>query len=131
MNMARLDDFLGLMDVTEIRETVSVKVGDRAFDFVVRPITEQEHTEFQRRSQNINRNKVSFDSSKYTDLVLGNCIIEPNFNDDAFLTKVNCVNGVEFLKKKLPAGAIVELSSQIQRLSGFDSYEVEIDNAKN
>ena len=129
--MGKLDDFLGLTDVSEIRQTVSVEVGDKTLELVVRPITEQEHSEFQRRSQNINKNKVTFDTSKYTDLILDNCIIEPNFNEEAFLKKVNCMRGVDFLKQKLPAGAIMEISSQIQKLSGFESYEVEIDNAKN
>ena len=37
----------------------------------------------------------------------------------------------EFLKKKFTAGVLTDIAQQIQELSGFESYEMEIENAKN
>lgn len=129
--MSRLDDFLGLNDVSELRETVELEFNGKKFQFVIRPLSDSEHNEYQKRCNNISKNKVMFDSGKYNKLLLDNCIVEPNFNDDAFLTKVGCSCGSEFLEKKFPAGILMELGVRIQKLSGFESYEMEIDNAKN
>ena len=129
--MSKLDEFLGLTDVSEVRKTIKVKVGDKEFDFIIRPITEDEHTEFQRRSNSINKNKVTFDSGKYNNLVLEACIVEPNFSNEDFLKKVKCISAIEFLNKKFPAGTLQDIAGEIQKLSGFESYEMEIENAKN
>ena len=129
--MSKLDDFLGLTDVSEVRKTVKVKVDGKELEVVVRPITEEEHTEFQRRSQNFTKNKMVFDSGKYNNLVLESCIVEPDFSDADFLKKVKCISAVEFLNKKFPAGTLQDIANEIQKLSGFESYEMEIENAKN
>ena len=129
--MSKLDDFLNLADVCEIRETVKINLGGKDFDFIIRPITEEEHTEFQRRSNVISKNKVSFDSGKYSNLVLESCIVEPNFRDTEFLKKAGCVSATEFINKKFPAGVISDIAQKIQKLSGFESYDLEIENAKN
>ena len=129
--MSKLDDFLNLTDVCEIKKEITVNLGGKDFKLVIRPITESEHTEFQRRSNVINKNKVTFDSGKYSSLVLEACIIEPNFKDAEFLKKANCVSATEFINKKFPAGVVADISQKIQELSGFESYDLEIENAKN
>lgn len=129
--MSKLEDFLGLTDISEVRKTIIVKVDGKELELVIRPITEEEHSEFQRRSNNISKNKVTFDSGKYNNLVLESCIVEPNFSDEAFLKKVKCISAIEFLNKKFPAGVLNDIAGEIQKLSGFESYELEIENAKN
>lgn len=129
--MSRLEDFLGLTDVSEIRNTISVKLGDKEFEFVIKPLSESEHNEFQKRCNVYNKNKVSFDNAKYNRLILESCIVEPDFNNADFLKKVGCISGVEFLEKKFPAGVLMDIGVEIQKLSGFNTYEVEIENAKN
>ena len=37
----------------------------------------------------------------------------------------------EFINKKFPAGVVSDIAIEIQKLSGFDSYEMEVENAKN
>ena len=37
--MSKLDDFLNLADVTEIRKTIKVNLGGKSFELVIRPIT--------------------------------------------------------------------------------------------
>lgn len=129
--MSKLDEFLGLEDVSEIRKTIAVKIGDKILDLVIRPLTEDEHTEFQRRSNTISKNRIAFDSGKYNDLLLSACIVEPNFADEGFLKKAHCISGIEFLKKKFTAGQLSDIATEIQKLSGFETFDMEIENAKN
>lgn len=129
--MSKLDDFLNLANVQDLKKTIKVTLDGKKFDIVIRPITEEEHTEFQRRSNVITKNKVAFDNGKYTSLVLESCIVEPNFKDAEFLKKAGCVSATEFINKKFPAGVVSDIAQKIQELSGFESYEMEIENAKN
>lgn len=129
--MSKLDDFLGLTDVSEIRKEISIKLDGKELNLVIRPLNKDEHTEFQRRSQTVTKNKMIFDPGKYNNLVIENCIVEPNFSDETFLKKAKCISASEFLKKKFTAGVLTDIAQQIQELSGFESYEMEIENAKN
>ena len=129
--MSKLDDFLGLTDVSEIRKEISVKLDGKELNLIIRPLNEDEHIEFQRRSQTVTKNKMIFDTGKYNSLIIENCIVEPNFSDEGFLKKVKCISASEFLKKKFAAGVLTDIAQQIQELSGFESYEMEIENAKN
>lgn len=129
--MSSLDEFLNLNDVMEIKETIPVIVNGKKLEIVVRPISETEHNEFQRRANEVKRNKLIFDSGKYKNLILESCIVEPNFKDAEFLKKAGCLSASEFINKKFPAGAVANIVERIQKLSGFDSYDMEIENAKN
>ncbi len=129
--MSKLDDFLGLTDVSEIRKEIKVVVGGKELQMTIRPITEDEHAEFQKRCQSFSKNKVIFDSTKYNNMILESCIVEPNFASEDFLKKAKCMTASEFLNKKFPAGTISDIASEIQKLSGFESFDMEIENAKN
>jgi hypothetical protein len=129
--MSKLDEFLALPDVSEVRKEITVEVNGKPMGFVIRPLTQAEHGDFQNRSYKMVGNKAMFNVPKYSKLVLANCLIEPNFNNAEFLKKAKCLNVDEFLDKKFPAGVLSEISSQIQKISGFDSLEAEIDDAKN
>lgn len=131
--MSSLDDFLALDDVKDVKQTVQEKINGKKFDFVIRPLTAEEHKEFQKRSYSIANkgSKVSFDVAKYKMLEVLNCVLEPDFSNADFLTKAGCTSAEEFYQKKIPAGVIADLSEKIEALSGFDSYEMEVDEAKN
>lgn len=129
--MSKLDDFLGLVDVSEMRKSIPVRMGDKELEIVVRPVSEQEHSEIQRRCNTMTKNKMTFDTGKYNECLIQTCIVEPNFNDADFLSKVGCLTAIDFLKRKFPAGVLMDIAVQIQKLSGFDTYEMEIENAKN
>lgn len=129
--MSKLEDFLGLVDVSEIRKTITVDLNGKKFDLVIRPLTDQEHQNIQKRCQNLVKNKMVFDSGKYNECLLEACIVEPNFSDAEFLAKVKCLTSTDFLKKKFPAGVLMDIGLQIQNLSGFDTMEIEVENAKN
>lgn len=129
--MSKLDDFLNLTNVSDIKKIIKINIGGKELELTIRPITEDEHTEFQRRSNIFSKNKVTFDAAKYSNLILEACIVEPNFRDAEFLKKAGCISAAEFINKKFPAGIVSEITQKIQELSGFESYDVEIENAKN
>lgn len=129
--MSKLDDFLGLTDVSEIRKTISIEIDGKVLELVIRPLSDQEHQSIQKRCQTMVKNKMIFDTGKYNESILQACIVEPNFNDATFLSKVNCMTAIDFLKRKFPAGVLMDIGVQIQNLSGFESYDMEIENAKN
>lgn len=129
--MSKLDDFLEMPDVSEIRETIKETVNGKEYEFVVRPLLQEEHSEFQKRSNNVKGKNITFDLGKYNRLVLDTCIIEPNFADAKFLQKVKCNSASEFLNKKFPAGILSDIAEKIQKLSGFEAIETDIEEAKN
>lgn len=128
--MSKLDEFLNLPDVSTIRETVVERIDGRDFEFVVRPLSQEEHSEFQKRSTSTGK-KINFDVGKYNRLVLESCIVEPNFKDENFLKKVKCQSAYDFMNTKFPAGVLADIASKIQSISGFDSIDMDIDTAKN
>ena len=129
--MSKLDDFLDMQDVSEIRETVKETVNGKEYEFIVRPLLQEEHSEFQKRANVIKGKNVTFDLGKYNRLVLDTCIVEPNFADEKFLQKVRCNSASEFLNKKFPAGILADIAEKIQKLSGFEALEADIEEAKN
>lgn len=129
--MSKLEDFLGLTDVSEVRETITESFDGKTFKFVIRPLNEREHSDFQKRATIVTKKNVSFDRGKYNELTLQNCIVEPNFADASFLSKVGCQTSTEFLNRKFPAGVLDDIAVKIQKLSGFDTFEMEIEEAKN
>ena len=124
--MSKLDDFLGLTDVSEVRKVIPINVGGTVLEITIKPVSEEEHSEFQKRCQVFNKNKMTFDTAKYNNLILESCIVEPKF-----LRKAKCQTASEFINKKFPAGVVSDIAIEIQKLSGFDSYEMEVENAKN
>lgn len=129
--MSKLDDFLGLNDVSDVRETIKETINGKELEMVIRPLTNDEHTEYQKRCQVISKKSVSFDTGKYNNLILTSCIVEPNFNSEEFLSKAKCQTAYEFITKKFPAGVIADISQKIQKLSGFETFDLDIEEAKN
>ena len=129
--MSKLDDFLGLTDVSEVRKVIPINVGGTVLEITIKPVSEEEHSEFQKRCQVFNKNKMTFDTAKYNNLILESCIVEPNFSSEEFLRKAKCQTASEFINKKFPAGVVSDIAVEIQKLSGCDSYEMEVENAKN
>ena len=129
--MKNLDDFLALPDVSEIEEEVFV--SERLGKFKVKAMTVDEHNSYINRARGkMNKDGLDFDSGKFNLLVAAGQTIEPNFNSTELLKKANCATGVEFMKRKLLAGEIAELSNQICKISGFDNdINEDVEEAKN
>lgn len=129
--MSKLEDFLGLDDVVDIRKTVKVAIGKKEFDFTIRPLTETERTESHRQSYVVSGNERVFDAGKFQSRVLDKCIVEPNFKNADFLEKAKCQTAEEFRNRKLPAGVLDDLYNRISDLSGFGTTRKEVEEAKN
>lgn len=129
--MSKLDEFLALKDVSDITDTITVKIAGQNLSLKIRAMSESEHSEFQKRALAIGKKNVQFDKGKFDSLMLPACIVEPNFNNSEFLEKAKCHTAWEFLTRKIPAGVLSDISTKIQELSGFESIEEEIEEAKN
>lgn len=128
---SKLDDFLELGNVTDIQNEITVKVGGKELTLKIRAMTGAEHADFQRRSQNIKGKSVSFDLGKYNSLVIPACVVEPNFNNAEFLAKAKCQTAWDFISARFPAGVLSDISQKVQELSGFETFDMEIESAKN
>jgi len=127
----KLEDFLAMPDVDTIEEEVFV--SKRLGTFKVKAMTADEHAEYMRRSkEKSKKGEVNFDSGKFNLMVAAGQTITPDFKNAELLKKANCATAAEFIKKKLLAGEIAELSEQICKISGFDTdINEDIEEAKN
>ena len=126
--MNDLEKFLALPDVSEITEKVFV--SERLGEFTVRAMTADEHGNYQKRALGkIVKGGADFDSGI---LVVAGQTVEPDFSNAELLKKAGCATATEFIKRKLKAGEIAELSNKICEISGFESDEnKEVEEAKN
>jgi hypothetical protein len=96
--------------------------------FKIKAMTNDEFEEIRKAAASISTKKgkrsISFDTKRFNELVVINNTIDPNFKDAESIKKLGCITPEQYLNKVLLAGEIVELSQQIQTLSGF---ELEID----
>lgn len=131
--MSVLQDFLELPDISGMTDTITVKVGGKELELTVRPISDEDYKEYQRRSsKTVKGNSVVLDQTKLRMCILENHIVEPNFNDASFLEKVGCATGYQFLEKKFPAGILQDIVAKVLEISGFmNDINVEIEEAKN
>lgn len=140
--MSALNDFL-LENAEVTTKEVEVPVSKRFRDkegnllkFKIRPMNGEEFGKYQKQSTSItfnNRKKeTQFDSAKFNMMCIVNHCIDPNFKDVEFLKKLGVQTPEQAASKVLLAGEIVELSSQITSISGFDTdINEEIEKAKN
>lgn len=130
--MSKLEDFLSLGKATDTKEEIEVTVSGKKLNLTIRAMSEDEHKEWQKRSTNFGKKEsVSFDFGKYNSFMLPACIIEPNFNEADFLSKAKCVSAWDFINSRFPAGVVEDIALKIQRLSGFDNPNKDIEEAKN
>lgn len=131
--MSSLQEFLNANPIDNL--TAEVVVSERFKDndgnilkFKIRAMTNEEFEEIRKAATSVSFKKgkraVSFDTKHFNELVVINHTIDPNFKDAESIKKLGCISPEQYLNKVLLAGEIVELSQQIQLLSGF---EVELD----
>nr|DAK69450.1 MAG TPA: tail assembly chaperone protein [Caudoviricetes sp.] len=116
---------------------VEIKISTRIpYKFKVRPLTLEEHKEFQKKATKMNivgkKKEMKFDIMSYhVDSAIA-CCIEPNFKDSNNIKKANCITPEMLLSKLLLPGEIIELGTRISEISGFDdNINDEIEEAKN
>lgn len=129
--MNSLEDFLALPDVDDIVEEVFV--SERLGKFKVKAMSSDEFSEYQKKSKSkVKKDGMDFDVAKFNLLMVAGQTVEPRFSNVDLLKKAGCNTATELIKKKLLSGEIAELSTQIQRISGFDNnMEEDVEEAKN
>ena len=115
---------------------MEVKLGGRlsAFTFKVKALDGKQYNEYQTLAvENPNSNKKrSFNAKKFNELIIVNCVIEPNFKDADFIKKLGVPDAISAVYKTLASGEIAELSEQILSISGFgNEIEDAVEEAKN
>lgn len=129
--MSSLDNFLELGISKDITKEISFTVSGKEYTVKIRAMSEEEHREFQKRATMVSKKNFSFDLGKYNSLAIPTCIVEPNFNSAEFLEKAKCVSAWDFINSRFPAGVVEDIAQQIQELSGFKPFELEVEEAKN
>ena len=82
--MSMLIDFLALPDVTDITE--EVYINDRIGTFTVKPMTAEQHADYQKRCViKLRKGERDFDTVKFRLLVVTGQTVKPNFSDAEFL----------------------------------------------
>jgi hypothetical protein len=124
--MSKLEQFLSLPDVDDVKKEVFV--NDRLGTFTIKALTERQYALIMKRSS---ANNV-IDSSKFNLELVSSGIVEPNFNDADFLSKVDCSSAKDFITKKFFPGEITSIASIVMSVSGFDiDINDKIEEAKN
>lgn len=132
--MSKLQDFLALPDVSSITE--EIYINERLGTFTVKPMTEKQWDDYRNRCKGkFKKDGMDFDNSKFNLLVITGQVIEPNFSDAEFLSRVGCVKASDFITRKFLAGEIADIVEKITKISGFDDEDgginKEIEDAKN
>jgi len=131
-----LQQFLMDNPITALEEEVIVSERLKNFPFKIKCINAEQLSEYQKQCiKNPNSpKKRQFDVKKFNELIIINHCIYPNFKDTEWLNSSGCAtNPGELVNRTLAAGEIVNLSEQIQKLSGFgeEEQQEEIEEIKN
>lgn len=120
--MSALLDFLTENPIDNVTEKVTVSQRLKAYPFTIRAMTSPEFSDYQKAATSFGRHKkVDFNTAKFSELVVLNHTVEPNFRNAESIKKAGCLTPEQFLYKSLLAGEISELSQHISELSGFDN----------
>ena len=129
-----LISYLASNPVTELVHEVSIPGRLAKFKFKIKPISQKEYFDYQQRCTNIvGRDKgVKFNSGRFSELVILNHVVEPNFRSVDILEKLGVKTPEEVLNKFFLGGELQELSGKISEISGFNTTDEELeDEVKN
>ncbi|WP_129600473.1 phage tail assembly chaperone [Anaerophilus nitritogenes] len=133
-----LQEFLNNNPVDNVTEEVVIserfKAGkDKYLKFKIKAMTNNEFEEIRKKSTTMKKKgKVDFDVQKFNLSIIIENTVYPDFKDAESIKKLGCITPEDYVKKVLLAGEIVELSTQIQKLSGFDQdMDTLVEEAKN
>lgn len=125
MAFTELELFLMENPIDNIEERVVVSERFRGLPFTVRPLTNDEYAELNRRALKIEGRRVSFDTKKFNVLAAVQCTIEPNFRSAEAIEAHKVNTPEQYITKVLLPGEIAALAERISTLSGFNQSDVE------
>lgn len=127
------DDVSNVVQEVAISPRFRDKKGN-LLKFKIRAMTQDEFGSYQKACTRLDAKgkKADFDSSRFNLMVVENHCVDPDFKSVDFLKKAKVNTAKEAINRMLLAGEVVELGTQITKLSGFDTdLNEEIEEAKN
>lgn len=132
--MNALQQFLTENSVDNLVEEFILGGRLKDFTFKIRALTGTQYNDFQVLCvENPNSpKKRRFNTKKFNELIVVNCVIEPNFKDAEWIAQLGVPDSASAMYKTLLAGEIAEIAERVLKLSGFDrDIEEEIEEVKN
>ncbi|MGK5512054.1 phage tail assembly chaperone [Brevibacillus formosus] len=135
--MSTLQEFLNANPVDNLTEEVYISErfkdeDGNAFLFKIKAMTNKEFNDIRKRATKVKGRKAEFDVEAFNRSIVIQHTIVPDFKNAESLQGLGCMTPDQYLEKVLLSGEIVELASQIQKLSGFDvEMEALVEEAKN
>lgn len=132
--MNALQQFLTKNTVDNLTEEVCLGGRLKDFKFTIKAMTGNQYNEYQSLCiENPNSpKKRRFNTKKFNELIVVNCVTSPNFKDADWIKELGVVDATAAMYKTLLAGEITQLAEAALRLSGFDrDFDEEMDEVKN
>jgi hypothetical protein len=121
-NIMTLEDFLATHSVENLTEDIVLNERLKDFKFTIGSMTKDELEKYQKVCviRDKKGNVLKQDSMKFSELVIINHLIYPNFKSAEFLQKLGVNTPAQGLSKVLKVGEITALSDRIMKFNGFD-----------
>ena len=121
-NVMTLEDFLATHSVENLTEDIVLNERLKDFKFTIGSMTKDELEKYQKLCviRDKKGNVLKQDSMKFSELVIINHLIYPNFKSAEFLQKLGVNTPAQGLSKVLKVGEITALSDRIMKFNGFD-----------
>lgn len=132
--MNALQQFLSKNSVDNLIEEISIGGRLKDFKFKIKAMTGNQYNEYQTLCiENPNSpKKRKFNTKKFNELVVVNCVVEPTFKDAEWIKELGVADATAAMYKTLLAGEIAQLAEACLKLSGFDrDLDDDIEQAKN
>ena len=121
-NIMTLEDFLATHTVENLTEDIILNERLKDFKFTIGSMTRDELEKYQKLCiiRDKKGNVIKQDSMKFSELVIVNHLLYPNFKSAEFLQKLGVNTPSQGLSKVLKVGEITALSEKIMKFNGFD-----------
>lgn len=121
-NIMTLEDFLATHTVENLTEDIILNERLKDFKFTICSMTRDELERYQKLCiiRDKKGNVIRQDSMKFSELVIVNHLLYPNFKSAEFLQKIGVNTPAQGLSKVLKVGEITALSEKIMKFNGFD-----------
>ena len=132
--MNALQQFLTTNSVDNLTQEVTLSGRLKDFKFKIKAMTGNQYNDFQSLCiENPNSpKKRRFNTKKFNELVVINCVVEPNFKDPEWMKALGVADATSAMYKTLLAGEITQLAEESLKLSGFDrDMDEDMEEVKN
>lgn len=128
-----LEEFLAQNSVEGLTDEIVLNERLKNFRFKIGSMTRKELESYQKLCiiRNGQGKIIRQDSMKFSELVVVNHCLYPNFKSVEFLQKLGVNTPSEALQKTLKTGEITNLSERIMKFNGFEDFEDTREKAKN